>query len=394
MADKRRLKNWLSSFMEWTLPRSMSPASLLQWSGLFTLSTMMKRKVWWSRELLGSYDIYPNLYVVFVGDPAVVFKSTTIGQAETLLTNVGVGLNGNSPVTFAGDVTSHSKLLDALANSPDASVAIVSSEFSSLLQTTPEAMYEILTDIFDNKPKLSWSTWSHGDKVIEKPVVNLIAATTPAWISQQPPEYFVGGGFASRILFLFEEEPRQREIYYDHVDSKAMEKLKEDLTHDLDVISHIEGTFSHDSKKTKEHIRAWYKSMDTKAKDSRLKGYFGRKHLHAHKIAMLLSLCERDDRKITLKHWKEALGMLDYIEKKMPRAFATLGVNPFAVLMNELLAFVKMKESVNLKQVAGRFYQDGMQLEQLRSALAFLATSGKIKISGTNNDPIYRFLED
>jgi hypothetical protein len=375
---KRQLKNWLESFLEWVLPRSEAPRSMAEWSGLFTLAAMMKRKVWWDRRLMGSYDIFPNLYVVLVGDPAVVRKSTTVGQSETILTNLGIGLNGASPITFAGDVTSHSKLLDALAASSDASLAIVSSEFSSLLQTTP---------------KFSWQTWAHGDKVIEKPVVNLIAATTPAWISKQPPEYFVGGGFASRILFLFEEQARIRELYYDHVNYEKMKELEQKLTEDLAHIGTLEGTFSHDTNKTKEAMRQWYIKGEQASTDTRMKGYYGRKHLHAHKIAGLLSLCERDDLKITMKHFKASVKMLDYIEQKMPRAFSTLGANPFAVMMDDILGYVEQKGKCSMQQLAARFYTHGYTLEQLKSAAAFLRAAGKLKIGGNVEAPTFEFLE-
>lgn len=392
MAEKRQLKNWLSGFLDWTMPRSETPESMLKWAGLFTLAAVMKRKVWWPKRLMGGYEIYPNLYIVFVGEPAVVRKSTTTGFSKYLLSK-GPLQNGDHKITFAGDVTSHSKLLNGLMESDDASLAIVADEFSSLVQTTPEAMYEILTDIFDNKATLEWSTWAHGDKSVNQPVVNLIAATTPAWISGQPPEYFVGGGFASRILFLYEDAPRVREIYYDHVDQAKILRLEDSLVHDLLLISSVSGEFTHDKTSTKEHIRSWYKSQDVGSEDSRLKGYFGRKHVHAHKVAGLLSLAEGDSRKITRRHWVEAIKMLDYLETRMSSAFATLGVDPFTQLMDGLELFVKENPNTNLQRIAGRFYREGMGLEQLKSALAFLCTAGKLKMVGMVN-PTYKHLGD
>ena len=379
---KRLCDNWLDSFLEWTMPRSETPESMLKWTGLFTLASVVKRKVWWSRDLLGGYELFPNLYVVLVGKPAVVRKSTTVGFGEFLL-------NEAKDLTFAGDVTSHSKLLSALAESPDASLIVIASEFSSLLQTTPEAMYEILTDIFDNKAKFEWSTWAHGDKSIQSPVVNLMAATTPAWISKQPPEYFVGGGFASRILFLYEEKPRQREIFYDHVDQGKIKSLGSALSEDLKVISGIQGVFGFDSKKTKEHIRSWYKDQVPETEDERLQGYYGRKHAHGLKTALLLALCERNDRKITTKHWEDALEMLDYVERKMSRAFSTLGINPHAIVMEDILDYVKEHKGRNLQQIAGRFYTDGLTKEQLLSALGFLCMAGKLSSRGMDINPKY-----
>lgn len=392
----RKLKSgWLPAFMEWSLPRSEAPESMLRWAGLFALSAVVKRKVWWPERLMGGYTIYPNLYVVFVGDPAVVRKSTTVGFSERLLVSIEESL-GTDQITFAGDVTSHSKLLEHLSNSPDSSVAIVSSEFSSLIQTTPEQMYELLTDIFDNKRKVDWATWAHGNHEIKNPVVNLIAATTPAWISAQPPEYFVGGGFASRILFVYEEAPRQREIYYDHLDYEKLEKIEKDLAEDLVHISLMKGPFTHDSKRTKEYCRQWYLDLPLSSSDPRLKGYHGRKHTHAHKIAGLFSLSERDDRKITRQHFDEAVKMLDYVEMRMSQAFSTLGTNPFTRVMDSMVEYLQEKESATLQQLAGRFYTEGWTLDQLRSALSYLTTTGQIRGEGTTTsvNPTYHFVQN
>lgn len=379
---------WLRAFLEWTLPRSEAPRSMVLWSGLFTLAAVMKRKVFWPEELLGSYTIFPNFYVVFVGEPAVVRKSTTTGYSERLLNSV-VTMADKDKITFGGDVTSASKILDSLNASPDSSVCIVASEFSSLVQATPEATYEILTDIFDNRPVLRWKTWAHGDKDIEQPVVNLIAATTPAWISEQPPKYFVGGGLASRILFLLEEKPRQREIYYDHLDGNKLKKLEVALQNDLLHIAQLQGTLTHDAKTTKENIRAWYKKQSPETSDSRTQGYYGRKHVHLHKIAALLSVAERDDLKVTQSHFDEALRLLDYIEERLPKALSTVGANPYTQLMNNILDFVQTHKSASFGRIAGRFYLDGMTVEQLRSALQFLVAAEKLKMTGSAMNPTF-----
>lgn len=355
---------------------------MLKWMGLFALSSVLKRKVSWPKSLLGGYDIYPNLYVVLVGEPAVVRKSTTFGFPIELLNEEDV--QKVAQITWAGDVTSHSKILANLETSPDGSLVIASSEFSSLVQTTPEATYEILTDLYDNKKKLDWKTWAHGDKRVENPVIILGAATTPAWLQTQPKAHFVGGGFASRILFLYEEKPRQKEIYYDHIDANKIEELRTSLVTDLAHISKQHGTFRHESKATKEYYREWYKSLETETTDDRLKGYYGRKHVHAHKIVILLSLAERDDLKATKAHLDEAIQMLDYIETKMSRAFSSLGMNPHAVLMDEVLEYVALKGKTTLKQIAVRFYRDGATLEQLKSCLSFLCVAGKLKAIGTS----------
>lgn len=385
--DKRELDNWLDSYVEWVLPRSEAPESMVRWAGLFALASIAKRKVKWPRSLLGGYEVYPNLYLIFIAEPAVVRKSTTVGFAESLIDHQLI--TGMDAVTFAGTVTSHSKLIQAMIDSPDQSVAIVSSEFSSLIQTTPEHMYETLIDLYDNKKVFKWETWAHGTKTSENPVINLFAATTPAWISSQPPEYFVEGGFASRVIFVYEEFPRQREIYYDHLDLKALNELEEKLAKDLSKIAKVKGEFRHNNKGTKEYIREWYKSQDVYPDDPRLKGFHGRKHTHAHKIAMLFSLAERSDRIVTKQHWDRAVELLDYIEEKLPKAFHSLGKNPHAVLMDRIITYLEREGEASQKQLAGRFYTEGLTMDQLNSALGYLCIAGKLRANGELN-PTYK----
>lgn len=388
---KRRLDNWLDSFVEWVMPRSEAPKSMIEWAGLFTLSALMRRKVKWPRSLLGGYEVYPNLYVIFVAKPAVVRKSTTVGFAEKLLRRNE--LERRNKIKFAGNVTSHSKMLDAIAEAPDNAVAVVASEFSSLIQTTPEDMYEILIDLYDNKENFYWDTWAHGGKPIDTPVINLFAATTPAWISDQPPSYFVGGGFASRVIFVYEERPRQRELYYDHLDEKKRKVLETDLAHDLNLIGKVKGEFRHADEETKEHCRQWYLGQPILSEDPRLEGFHGRKHTHAHKVSMLLSLAERGDRVVTKAHWDRATALLDYIEKQLPKAFSDLGVDPKAQVMEKMLQYIEAKGGAKQSEIAGRFYTEGLTLEQLKAMLGYLCFSGRLewkeKVKGGKPDPLY-----
>jgi hypothetical protein len=109
---KRELDNWLEGFLDWTRPRSEAPEALLKWAGLFTLSSVLKRRVYWPRRLLGTYEIDMHLYVMFVGPPGVVKKSTTIGYALDLLRQV-------SSVTIGSGEASTSALVKQMIDAPD-----------------------------------------------------------------------------------------------------------------------------------------------------------------------------------------------------------------------------------------------------------------------------------
>src|SRR5258705_13902685 len=85
---ERKLKNWMESYLLWTL-QSEAPESFLRFSGYFALSSALRRHVRVGEEYLGGWSCFPNMYICYVGPAGVVKKSTSIGKAEELLENLG-----------------------------------------------------------------------------------------------------------------------------------------------------------------------------------------------------------------------------------------------------------------------------------------------------------------
>lgn len=361
---------------------------MINWAGIFALSAIMKRKIYIPKSLMGSYTIYPSLYLVFVAPPGVARKSTTVGYAQTLLEQVAKQVNGEQ-VNFAPDVTSYSRFTAALAATHDGSMTVIANEFANIVRATPEAMYETLTELFDNRSKFTSDTWTHGTGMVIDPVVNLIAATTPDWVAQQPAGYFVGGGFASRVIFVVERSRRTNQLYYDHLDQGKLEQLEKDLADDLHHISQLKGPFTHESKKTHDYIEEWYRKHAVKeADDSSVEGYLERKHIHAHKIAMLLSIARSDSLKISKADWDEAVRLLDDVERKLPKALTNTGRNPLGPQMQSVLDYIEKRGSATLKDVARRFWKD-LTLDQVQSILVYLVTGGFLECSGSKANPKY-----
>ncbi len=154
---------------------------------------------------------------------------------------------------------SASKLVADLADTLDGSLTILPSELGTFMNVSNEEMYDLLTDLFDNKTSYTYSTRMHGLEVVEEPCVNFLAATTPRWVEQQMPLHVIGGGFALRVIFIFEDAPRQRQLYYD-IDVKQVKMMKEALVVDLKHIATLKGDFKHENKKIKKAIEEWYQA--------------------------------------------------------------------------------------------------------------------------------------
>jgi hypothetical protein len=229
----RKCDNWLRSFLDWTLPRMESPESYLLFSGLFCLSSVLRRRVFVEKEYLGGWECYPHMYIILVGPAGEVRKTTAMYQAIQLLSHVPTVMKGPNIVTQAA-------LLAKLVESDDNAVYLTAKELSDLIMKSGPEMYEFLTTMFDGDKTFESATISRGVEFIHSPCLNLIAATTPQWIAEGMPEQVIGGGFASRCIFLYEDKPRFKKLFFkDVVYPQELKTLEAHLIEDLKHIATI-----------------------------------------------------------------------------------------------------------------------------------------------------------
>jgi len=253
-------------------------------------------------------------------------------------------------------------------------------------------MYDLLTDLYDGKVRYEYGTRAHGYEVVENPCVNMLGATTPEWISNQMPPYVIGGGFASRTLFIFENKVRKRQLYYD-IQWAQYERLENDLVHDLAWIRDLKGDFRIESEETKDWAEQWYqKSADAEVTEEKMEGYFNRKHVHLHKTAMLLSLAERDDLVLTKGHFEGALELLKGIEKQLPRVFSAVGKNPYAAEIESVLEYIQDNGPLEKRRLVARFYHNltGESLKEILSALITMEVIEKVPNPNGKGNPLYQ----
>jgi hypothetical protein len=367
--------NWLHTFLEWTVDRSESPESMILWSGLCTLASVLKRHVRVPKKLMGGYDIYPNLFVIFVAPPAVARKSTTVGRAEDLLRD----LDG---IAIGSTAVSASKLISDMSDTLDGSITLLPSELGTFMNVSQEEMYDVLTDLYDNKKIYTYSTRTHGLEIVENPCVNFLAATTPKWVEQQMPIHVIGGGFASRVIFIFEDAPRTRQLYYD-IDPSHYKRLEEALVHDLRYIQkEVKGDFKHDNTRTRDFVESWYRdnadNFDLESGPG-VEGYQNRKHIHLHKVAMLLSIAESDALILRREHFEQALVILGAIEENMSHALVYAGQNPLAEATWQVWDFITKSGGIaDDRSIVKKFHID-LGSDGISEVLATLVRAGVIE---------------
>jgi hypothetical protein len=371
---KRRCENWLHTFREWTVPRSEAPETFIFWTGLFTLAAALRRKVQVPKEILGSWSASPNLYVIFVAPPAKARKSTTANYTEALLEDI-------PGITLASSSMTQASLMKKLSETDDSSVTIVSHEFATLILKSGMDMFDFLTDLFDGKKSVSAETVGRGFEFAHKPCVNLLAATTPEWISTGMPESVIGGGFASRVIFIYENAVRKRQLIYrgklDHGKlAELKEMLKEDLHH---IATSIEGDFDLDPE-AESFIETWYQSSADKLPTDQYKlhGYYERKPAHVLKVAQLLHVARSDELVLRKEDFIAAIDILRGIEKNLPLVFSLVGKNKYTVDIGRIRDVVREKGRVPRKELFSQFYHaaNPTQLDELIAALIIMGDIG------------------
>lgn len=385
----RKCENWLLTFRDWSLPRSEAPESFHLWTGLFTLASVMKRRVRVPKRVLGTWEVHPTLFIIFVAPPGKARKSTTAQYSEDLLSEIPI-------INRCATSITKEQLLKKLSEMDDSALSIFSSEFAMFIQKSGFDMYDVLTHLFDANRDVSVETIGRPLDFAEKPCVNLLACTTPEWVGNSMPEQVIGGGFASRVIFVFEEKSRRSKLYYrpGELDWDKLNGLRNDLLEDLTHLATvIDGDFEIDSEamdfmESVDGTQGWYPKHNARdiSANPRLQGYYERKPAHIHKLAMLLHLAYSDELVLTLPDMQGAIAILDELEAKLPRTFENVGKNIFAVDMSRMLEFIRHRGQVSKRDVLANFH-NAAEPRRLAEWIQGLVDMGEIVMLIDKDDP-------
>lgn len=369
----RHFPNWLRAYMEWTSV-SESPDAFHFWTGVGTIAGALRSCVWIDENI---FKYTPNFFLFFVGPPGIAAKSTSIGLGMRLLEKV-------PEINFGPSSLSWQKLLDIMKASvitvkwedppgtahqrPASPLTVEASELGTFLKLGQEGMVESLIDLWDGKiakRALMHATLSGGTIAVENPWLHVIGATTPEWLGRHFDEGMIHGGLTSRILFIYGDQKRQLVAYPSRMAKpQDFEEKEKKLVEDLIEISKLRGPFSF----TNDAIswgEAWYKNLwattPPHLASVRFEGYKSRKFTLLHKIAMVLSAAQREDRVIDEKIYTEADALLTSTEHTMLRVFESIGMVDEARWVREVHGVVN---------AYAKIFPAGMTVEQVYKLLA------------------------
>lgn len=299
------------------------------WVGVATVAGALRRRVWFDQK---TFRWYPNLYTLLVAPPGVIAKTTTADLGMNLLKAV-------PGLTFGPDVTTWQALFDAFSDVHEgimyqgemlemSALTVVAGEFGTFLKPDDHEMIDQLVSLWDCRP-VRKRTRMDGEQIVANPCLNILGCTTPSWISQSFPDYMIGGGFTSRLLFVY-GDAKARYVAYpsQHVPADFYAR-RDALIDDLERISTLVGPFSI----TPEAIaygEAWYEHfhrVESKQIDETLLGgYINRKQTLVHKVAMCLSASQNDELTITKPILERSVQLISELERDMPKVYSRIGM--------------------------------------------------------------------
>lgn len=278
---------------------------------------------------------------MFVGPPGVRKTTTIKFGSEVILSKLGM----DGVIQSGPDIFTKEAIIERMQSVHDNSMYFVVGEFSDIFQKSGkdrDAMYEFFTSMYDGKETFVSATKASGNFNLERPCLNFFTATTPGWVGKHMPEEVITGGFASRVIFVYEEKPRIYKSFFDDVEGDFAgleQKLAEDLAY---IAKEISGEFTF-TKEARDFAADWSATPPDPVllSNEKLGGYLNRKFTQVAKLAQIHSLATKNELIIEKVDWEFGIHAIETTEAGRIQLFGSVGKNRYAEEVKRIVAFVR-----------------------------------------------------
>jgi hypothetical protein len=254
---------------------------------------------------------------------------------------------------------------------------IVSDELEVFLggQTRAIDLVQLLTKWYDCPSHFDYHTMMRGKEEMNKVCCNMIAGTTPKGLKEGLPKHALGGGFTSRVVFVYQDKPEKRIAFPTLTDEQR--RLKGLLIEDLRVIGTMEGEVKL-TKKAKEWFEDWYVGVyHPDDMHIQLDGYYGRKPDTLLKVAISLAASRSSELVVDELELRMALKALSKNEKYMPAIVQLVQMTEVGEETEKVLRCVGRREKIEHVALT-RQLSYCMNSKKVEEVVADLISMGKI----------------
>lgn len=392
----RNYDDWLTAYVEYC-KGGEAPTKFNFWVGASVLAGALRRHVYLNMK---RFVWFPNQYIVLVAPPGIISKTTT--------TSIGMKLLRKVPnINFGPSVVTWEALVQAFAASGEtyedggkmkiqSAITLEAGELGNLLDPKNREMIDIFISLWDSvEGSFDKKTKMAGNDSIMNPFINLAGCTTPSWIAENFPQHMIGGGFASRCLFVYADKKEQLVAYPDEAVDRNYDGTGHRLIQDLEHISvKLVGEYKL-SPDAREYGRAWYaEHHNNSAKNfeaSLYGGYIARKQTHTHKLAMILAASCSDDLIITRDNLETATQMVSDLEPDMSKVFESIGQADIANHAQEIITIVRrFPEGITYQKLYGQVYLHFPSNRAFEDITTGLCRSGFLTLRQEGSSMIFR----
>lgn len=354
-------------FIEYAEEVTDCPRSLLEWSAVVALSSVMGRKIVYD---YGDGGLHANIWAILVG-PSSMHKSTAISLASGLMRSVNQDIfypQGWSKEALWQEMTNRSH---GLFNYDEAK-----SFFDCCAANYNIGIMGDITTLFGGG---SLRRVTKKETIeIKEPYLGFIGASTAEWLIEgiKDKHSAILSGFLPRFLLINADPSTKHYPWYRPVDSLKKQMLIDRLS----AYGGLSGTVRYNAAAEKA-FEAWDAKMYT-----RIVGL--EKHalpyvpflnkmttLYPHKLAMIASLNMDVFPTITLAAWKQAEGWLSIVEKSLKSLLGSLVETPWDKMRGRAIKFISEELDCTREEFGDKTHITGKTADLI---LKGLENDGKI----------------
>jgi hypothetical protein len=389
--------------MEYTRD-SESPDSFHFWTGVSVIAGALRRRVWLDMR---KFQWTPNFYIILVGPPGVAAKSTSISIGTRLLSKIPGIAFGPESMTWQALADSLSTATEFVkyylpsgeeAAIPMSALTVTIGELGTFLTMDDDKLLSFLIRMWEGQQdSFIHKTKTQGQVEVRNPWLNIIGATTPAWLKTHFPIQMIGGGLTSRIVFVYGDKKRHLVPYPDEVIPLSEYQSHEArLVEDLQLISTLSGPYLLSSA-ARNWGRNWYASHWNGSRaphmaSDRYGGYISRKQTHIHKFAIVLAAAKSDKLIIEERDLQEAEAIISSIEPDMIKVFESIGSVDEARHIAEIVQLVKTHKILTVNEL-WTLSMNNMPMKLFGEAVLAAVRGGLLSKTTKNNQDAVRLKE-
>ena len=390
----RRLADWKSTYIKY-VEETEPPDLYKEWVAISVMAAALERKCYIK---FGNLVFYPNMYVILVGPSGICRKNVAMTSGRKLLDNIDVkkAPESTTRVGLIGEledsVASQQLMADGTTVPSHCSLTVYSPELTVFLGYGQAELLTDLTNWYDCDPNWRYKTQGRGLQIMTNVWVNILGATTPDLISSAMPRDTIGGGLASRIIFIYETH-KGKTISLTKMPNEDVD-LYDNILHDLQEINLMHGSYTYTDSFAKV-FDEWYARSDSNrpTDDPRYFGYISRRATHIVKLCMIHSASQDDKMIIDDNTFNRSLDLLLRTEVRMFNTFRGTGYADESETTAMVMDTIKDRGAITYKELLYLFHHDAMK-PRMDIILATLVEMGWCMRAFMNNGEtiIYKYI--